>query len=139
MLLGEDSRPAPTSIADDAQAERIFHAARMLWNNGNYPRYTTYLVRVSYTKGGNPIRPIVRHYDTYEDMRRNLVYARAFSREEEAVPYIMREVAQGPLDFGKAGIAREVIVSFENVMPLSSIPLPLTIGISDPAEVTGAN
>jgi len=90
--LARDASPAPAvapsaapsaALADDAEGERIFTAARRAWEGSAYPRYTTYTVGVRYEKGS---RTITRHYATYEDMRRNLVFARDFSPEEEADP-----------------------------------------------------
>jgi hypothetical protein len=84
---GQDASPAPVAsdspAAADPAGERIFEAARHAWDGSAYPRYTTYTVGVSYQKGSHAI---ARHYATYEDMRRNLVFARDFSPEEEAHP-----------------------------------------------------
>jgi hypothetical protein len=94
FLLGARATPSPPPSPipdDDPQAAQIFHAARVGWNTGDYPRYATYVVDVAYTRSDtkkNDTKPIVRHYDTYEDLRRNLVFARVFSREEEAHPYL---------------------------------------------------
>jgi hypothetical protein len=86
-LLGARAKPSPSPIPDDdPQAAQIFHAARVAWNAGNYPRYATYVVDVSYVR--NETHPIERHYDTLEDLRRNLVFAHTFSREEESHPYL---------------------------------------------------
>ncbi len=74
---------SPVPATDDPEGERIFASARRAWDGSAYPRYTTYTVGVRYEKGA---RKISRHYATYEDMRRNLVFARDFSPEEEADP-----------------------------------------------------
>jgi hypothetical protein len=80
------ARPAPApSPTPDAEAERLFAAARDAFSAANYPRFATYTVGISYERGG---RRYAFHYDTYEDLRRNLVYARAFSSEEEAHPKV---------------------------------------------------
>jgi hypothetical protein len=79
-LCGATPAPTPTS---DPQAGQIFKAARDHWGDGNYPRYVTYTVGISYVRDG---KLTAFHYQTYEDLRRNLVYARAFSAEEEAHP-----------------------------------------------------
>lgn len=86
-VRAQDVSPTPAASVSpataDPEGERIFEAARRAWNGSNYPRYTTYTVGVRYQKGS---RWITRHYATYEDMRRNLVFARVFSPEEEANP-----------------------------------------------------
>jgi hypothetical protein len=83
-LLGVQAAPSPSPVPDDPQAEQIFHAARVAWSLRTYPRYATYVVNVAYTK--NRTQLFVRHYDTYEDLHRNLVYARTLSGEERAHP-----------------------------------------------------
>jgi hypothetical protein len=57
----------------------------------------------------------------------------------DGAPYITREVAQGPLDFGKAGIAKNVVVSFEDLKELSSIPARLSVSIGTPPETTDSH
>jgi len=96
----QDASPPPgaaaSPAADDPEGERIFEAARHVWDTAGYPRYTTYTVGVRYQKGS---RWITRHYATYEDMRRNLVFARDFSPEEEANPKTPHgaNIAIGPI------------------------------------------
>jgi hypothetical protein len=86
-LLGVSPAPSPSPVVDDPQAEQIYRAVRTAWNGENYPRYATYVVHVAYTKDtGDDKKPMARHYETYEDLRRNLVYAQSFSAEEEANP-----------------------------------------------------
>jgi hypothetical protein len=65
----------------DPQA--IFAAARKAWAFTSYPRYANYSVSVRYRNGGTTV---ARHYDTLEDLRRDIVFARTFSREETANP-----------------------------------------------------
>jgi hypothetical protein len=83
----QDASPVPAAVVSpagaDPEGERIFEAARHVWDGAGYPRYATYTVGVRYQKGS---RWITRHYATYEDMRRYLVFARDFSPEEEANP-----------------------------------------------------
>jgi hypothetical protein len=98
----QDALPSPVPVAStspaasDPEGERIFEAVRHAWDASGYPRYTTYTVGVKYQKG---TRWITRHYATYEDMRRNLVFARDFSPEEEADPKVPHgtSIAIGPI------------------------------------------
>jgi hypothetical protein len=73
--------PAPADAPADPQA--IFAAARRAWAFTSYPRYANYTVAVRYRNAGTTTG---RHYDTLEDLRRNIVFARLFSREEVADP-----------------------------------------------------
>jgi len=72
---------ASADTPSDPQA--IFAAARAAWAFTSYPRYANYSVGVHYRNGGTSI---TRHYDTLEDLRRNVVFAQTFSREETADP-----------------------------------------------------
>jgi hypothetical protein len=81
LLCGATPEPSPP--LDDPQGERIFSAARDHWGDWNYPRYVTYTVGISYQRDK---KTNALHYKTYEDLRRNLVFAHAFSNEEDAHP-----------------------------------------------------
>jgi len=72
---------APADAPGNAQA--IFAAARAAWAFTSYPRYANYAVGVHYRNGEVNV---ARHYDTLEDLRRDIVFARTFSREETANP-----------------------------------------------------
>jgi hypothetical protein len=80
--MGVDAPSTPAPIIDDPLADKIYHAARVAWGVAGYPRYATYIVDVTYTK--NTAQSIERHYDTFEDLQRNFVYARTLSSEERA-------------------------------------------------------
>jgi len=72
---------ARADTPSDPQA--IFAAARKAWAFTNYPRYANYLVGVRYTNGAVHM---VRHWQTLEDLRRDIVFAHSFSQEETANP-----------------------------------------------------
>jgi hypothetical protein len=72
---------APADVTSDPQA--IFAAARAAWAYTAYPRYANYSVGVRYRSGA---AVVVRHYETLEDLRRVIVFAQTFSREETANP-----------------------------------------------------
>jgi hypothetical protein len=80
LVLGVGDR-ARADVPTDPQA--IFAAARSAWAFTSYPRYANYAVAVHYTNNGTHV---VRHYDTLEDLRRDIVFAQTFSREETANP-----------------------------------------------------
>ena len=65
--------------------DQIFRAARRAWSFTNYSRYATYTIVAKFRNGKTKVQ---RHYDTLEDMRRAIVFARTFSREEIADPSI---------------------------------------------------
>ncbi len=149
-VSARDASPAPAASASpsalpaDPEGERIFEAARRAWDGSAYPRYTTYTVGVRYQRGS---RWISRHYATYEDMRRNLVFARDFSPEEEADPktphganvsigpfVINREHAEDPIgplalginqDYGisPTGTAIKALNDAEDVANASDLPV----------------
>jgi len=87
VLIGAGSRPtpAPSPSPDPEQiaGEKMWSAVRNAWGDAFYPRFTTYTVGISYQRDGKNLE---FHYQTFEDMRRDLVYARAFSAEEESNP-----------------------------------------------------
>ena len=87
VLLGAGAppspMPSPTPGQDQILGERMWSAVRRAWGDGYYPRYATYTVGIRYERDGMRVE---LHYQTFEDMRRDLVYARAFSAEEEANP-----------------------------------------------------
>ncbi len=65
--------------------DQIFRAARRAWSFTNYARYATYTTVAKFRNGTTKVQ---RHYDTLEDTRRALVFARTFSHEEIADPSI---------------------------------------------------
>jgi hypothetical protein len=73
--------PARADVPSDPQA--IFAAARGAWAFAAYPRYANYAVVVRYRNAGENV---TRRYDTLEDLRRTIVFAQTFSREEVAKP-----------------------------------------------------
>jgi hypothetical protein len=77
-----DSAAGAQSPPDAAQ---IFRQARKAWSFTNYPRYATYTIVSSFRTGNVNVK---RHYDALEDMRRDIVFAKTFSREEIANPSI---------------------------------------------------
>jgi hypothetical protein len=85
-LLGAGSKPAPSDAPptpDQIAGMKLYASVRRAWGDAYYPRFATYTVGISYQRDGKVVQ---LHYLTFEDMRRDLVYARAFSAEEEAHP-----------------------------------------------------
>jgi hypothetical protein len=74
---------ASPQAAVPADAQAIFTAARSAWAFTSYPRYANYTVGVHYRNAGVNVQ---RHYSTLQDLRRNIVFAQTFSREETADP-----------------------------------------------------
>lgn len=68
-----------------AEPERAFAAARDAWSASFYPRYARYDVLVRYRLGD---RSVASTWRTFEDLRRRVVHARAFSAEEDARPAV---------------------------------------------------
>jgi hypothetical protein len=66
-----------------AEPQAIFEKAREAWAFTSYPRYANYTVTVRYRNG---TATVMRRYDTLEDLRRDIVFAQTFSREETANP-----------------------------------------------------
>jgi hypothetical protein len=77
--------PARAGADPLTDPDAIFRAARKAWSFTAYSRYTTFTIVVKFRDGNTNV---VRHYDTIEDMRREIVFARTFSREEIANPAI---------------------------------------------------
>lgn len=80
LVSGTGAAPAAEAPSDP---QAIFNAARKAWAFTSYPRYANYSVAVRYRNNGTAF---VRHYDTLQDLRRDIVFARTFSREETANP-----------------------------------------------------
>lgn len=86
IVLAGPPAPSARAAADPlTDPDAIFRAARKAWSFTAYPRYTTFAIVVRFRNGNTNV---VRHYDTIEDMRREIVFARTFSREEIANPAI---------------------------------------------------
>lgn len=81
------SAPCATPVHADplVDPEQIFRSARKAWAFTAYARYATYTIAVTYRNGNTKVQ---RHYETLQDTRRNIVFARSFSREEIANPSI---------------------------------------------------
>jgi hypothetical protein len=77
----------PASVAADSPADpdAIFRAARKAWSFTAYPRYATYTIVTKFRNGDTNVQ---RHYEAVQDMRRDIVFAHTFSREEIANPGI---------------------------------------------------
>jgi len=86
-LLAAGPKAAPTAAPpptpDQVAGTKLWTGVRNAWGDAYYPRFATYTVGISYQRDGKIVE---LHYQTFEDMRRDLVYARAFSAEEEANP-----------------------------------------------------
>jgi hypothetical protein len=65
--------------------DQIFRSARKAWSLIAYSRYATYTVVIKFRNGQ---ANVTRHYDAIADLRRDIVFARTFSREEIANPSI---------------------------------------------------
>lgn len=85
LLALSAAAPAGAQANSALEPDTIFRAARKAWSFTAYPRYSTYTIVTRYRSGS---RNVVRHYDAIEDMRREIVFARTFSREEIADPSI---------------------------------------------------
>jgi hypothetical protein len=79
------SLPTGVQAQNAPDADGIFRSARKAWSFIAYPRYATYTI---VTKFRNGQTNVTRHYDAIADLRRDIVFARTFSREEIANPSI---------------------------------------------------
>jgi hypothetical protein len=79
------SQPSGVRAQTTPEPEQIFRSARKTWSLINYSRYATYTVAVKFRNGEVNV---ARHYDAIADLRRDIVFARTFSREEIANPSI---------------------------------------------------
>ena len=70
-------------VATDA--DELFAAARQARSQGAYAHYARYATVVRYRNGE---REMTRTWDTTEDLRRRLVYARALSRQDALNPHV---------------------------------------------------
>jgi hypothetical protein len=87
-LLGSASSAAAAPVAAAAtpaptDAYAIFLAARHQRTESGYPRFAAYTAVVRYHSG---TVPIVRSWDTVEDLAKRLVFSHGMSREEQAHP-----------------------------------------------------
>jgi|HubBroStandDraft_1064217.scaffolds.fasta_scaffold74325_1 hypothetical protein len=87
-LLGSPSPAAAAPVAAAAtpaptDAYAIFLAARHERTQSGYPRFAAYTTVVRYHTGAVPI---VRSWDTIEDLDKRLVFSHGMSREEQAHP-----------------------------------------------------
>ncbi len=96
--------PRPGGVRADAltDPDAILRAARKAWSFTNYSRYATFTTVVAFRTG---TRRVTRHYDTIEDVRRGIVFAKTFSREEIANPNIPHgfDVSVGSIN-GQGGV-----------------------------------
>jgi hypothetical protein len=88
VTLATCAAAAPPPDPSDPYA--IFDASRKAWGAGAYPRYANYVAVVSFRNGAKSVR---RTWDTTEDIRHGYVYSGAFSREEQANPYVPHGIA----------------------------------------------
>jgi hypothetical protein len=75
----------PAPAGGTSRAEALFTAAREARTQSAYAHYTVYATVVRFRRGG---RAASSTWDTVEDMRRRLVHAHGFSREENAHPHV---------------------------------------------------
>jgi hypothetical protein len=82
--------------------DAIFRAARKAWSFTAYPRYATYTIVTKFRNGNANVE---RHYEAIQDMRRDIVFAHTFSREEIADPSLPRgfDVRVGSVN-GQGGV-----------------------------------
>jgi hypothetical protein len=111
--------PAADTPADP---HAIFAAARKAWAFTSYPRYANYAVAIRYRNGG---ASIVRHYETLQDLRRDIVFARTFSREENANP----SYPPGGVNIGMLGMTLNEAQSDDPIGPLA-LAITYDFGIS---------
>lgn len=111
---------APAPLTDP---DAIFRAARKAWSFINYSRYATYTIAAKFRNGNANVQ---RHYDVIADLRRDIVFARTFSREEIANPSIPHgfNVSVGSLN-GQGGLK---VGSSGNQDPIG--PLALSVNYS---------
>ncbi len=121
--------PAVGSVRADplSDPDAIFRAARKAWSFTNYPRYATYTIAVKFRNGNSNI---TRHYDTIQDMRRDIVFTRTFSREEIANPSIPHgfDVRVGSLN-NQGGIKANAEQNPDQIGPLA-LSIDYSFGIS---------
>jgi hypothetical protein len=79
------SLPTGVQAQNALDADQIFRAARKAWSFIAYPRYATYTIVTRFRNGQTNV---TRDYDAIADLRRDIVFARTFSREEIANPSI---------------------------------------------------
>ncbi len=79
------SLPAGVQAQAAPDPDQIFRSARKAWSFIAYSRYATYTIVSRFRNGDTNV---VRHYDAIADLRRDIVFARTFSREEIANPSI---------------------------------------------------
>jgi hypothetical protein len=111
---------ARADAPSDPQA--IFAAARKAWAFTSYPRYANYSVSVHYRNGA---ANVTRHYETLEDLRRDIVFARTFSREETANP----SFPPGGVNFGIMGMTLNADQPDDPIGPLA-LAITYDFGIS---------
>jgi hypothetical protein len=112
------------AVADVTTAldpQTVFTKARAAWAFTSYPRYSNYTVSVHYRNSGTSI---TRHWDTLEDLRRNIVFAQTFSREETANP----DTPHGT-NVGALGMTLNVSQSDDPIGPLA-LAVTYDFGIS---------
>ncbi|HTW83283.1 MAG TPA: hypothetical protein VMD91_04325 [Candidatus Sulfotelmatobacter sp.] len=83
-----DTTPAATTSGAAVQTtltdpDAIFLAARKERTSSGYPRYASYTAVVRYRDGNVPV---IRSWDTVEDLQKRLVFTHGISREEQAHP-----------------------------------------------------
>jgi hypothetical protein len=82
--LVAQATPAPASTtAPTLDPYAIYAAARHQRTEAGYPRYAVYDAVVHYTIGN---KPIIRTWDTVEDLQKRLVFSHGISKEEQAHP-----------------------------------------------------
>jgi hypothetical protein len=112
--------PARADAPSDPQT--IFAAARAAWAFTAYPRYANYTVRVRYRNRG---AAVTRQYDTLEDLRRQIVFAQTFSREETANPSFPRH----GVNFGILGMTLNASQPDDPIGPVA-LSITYDFGIS---------
>jgi hypothetical protein len=118
--------PAQADVASEPQA--IFAAARAAWAFTAYPHYANYAVVVRYRNGAVSI---TRRYDTLEDLRRSIVFAQTFSREETANP----SFPPHGVNFGIMGMTLNAAQPDDPIGPLA-LAITYDFGISLAARKT---
>ncbi len=116
-LIAAVPRCAGADAGPAGDPDAIFRAARKAWSFINYPRYATYTIVAAFRNGTTNV---TRHYDVIADMRRNIVFARTFSREEIANPSLPHgfDVKVGSINY-QGGIKTNAERNTDRIGPLA--------------------
>jgi hypothetical protein len=113
-----------TEASTPTGGDSLFTAARTARTKSAYPHYATYVTVVRYRAGS---QPVIRSWDTVEDIRQRLVHSQSISREESAHPTYPHGINIG-VGGGAAGVP---------AAPVFGMPKPGGL-VLNPAEADDA-